>query len=137
MSPDGADAEEQLESGLDIDVLRRRREVTVAVAALVLLLGTTSAAAYYFLRPRPIDLHQIVAVAEKAVQMAAGPDLRCVFPFFEEMNVTPGENEEYVVSGWAKVMNRNGREEPLFFRCRVVPGRGAEWVPAMLEFGQQ
>ena len=88
MTTGNVEMSEEYDRGGDLDSLRRRREVVATFAALVLILGTVAGAAYYFLRPRPADLHHIVAVAEKAVEASVGPDLHCVFPFFEEMDVT-------------------------------------------------
>jgi len=133
MTPDGAGNGEALESGLDIQILRRRREAVVTIAALLVLLGTMSVAAYYFLHPRRADLRQIVAVAEKRVETAVGPGYRYAFPLFQEMKVTAQGNDEYLVTGWGEAISRDGHVEPIFFQCRVVPGRGKEWVPATLE----
>ena len=56
MTPDGAETGEDLDLGLDADVLRRRRTIVATLAVLLLLLGTMAVAAYYFLRPAYTDL---------------------------------------------------------------------------------
>ncbi len=133
MTPDGAETDAGADSGLDIDLLRRRRAIAATVAALVLLLGTTAVTAYHFLRPRPVDLHQIAAVAEKAVESAIGPGYRCTFPFFEELDVVSRDNNEYAVTGSVQITSMDGRSQLAHFECTVVPGRNAEWIPGTLQ----
>jgi hypothetical protein len=106
------------------------------VAILVLLLGTTALAAYHFLRPRPVDLHQIVGVAEKTVESSIGPDYRCVFPLFEELDVAARENDEYVVTGWVQIISRDGHSRSANFECTVVPGRNAAWIPGRVQLSR-
>jgi hypothetical protein len=132
MTPDGAETGEDLDLGLDVDVLRRRRTIVTTLAVLLLLLGTMTVAAYHFLRPAHTDLHEIAATAEKTVQFAIGTDYRYLFPFFEELDIASGEDDEYVVTGWVQVISLNGRSEIVHFDCTVVPGQNAEWMPGTL-----
>ncbi len=132
MTPDGAETGEDLDLGLDVEVLRRRRTIVATLAVLLLLLGTMAVTAYYFLRPASTDLHHIAAMAEKTVQFAIGTDYRYVFPFFEEMDVAAGQDDDYVVTGWVQVISLDGRSEIVNFECTVVPGQNAEWMPGTL-----
>ncbi len=132
MTPDGAETGQGVDSGLDVAGLRRRRKIVATFSLLALLLGATAVAAYHFLRPRPVDLHQVVAVAEKTVESAIGPDYRCVFPLFEELDVAARQNDEYVVTGWVQMVDRDGHSKNSNFQCTVVPGRNAGWIPGSL-----
>lgn len=120
------------EGGANIDFLRRRREIVATLAAVTLILGTMTAVAYYFLRPPPGDPHQIVAIAEKAVETQVGPNFRCAFPFFDEMSVAAEPGDTYAVGGWVQIISPSGQAQTATFECTVVTGGHGRWMPGQL-----